>query len=104
VGLSLQRKLELAGELAKVQPMLVRLRLIEKPKKRRPVRRLILAGSMIAVGTVIAAVVLGRKRRQTSTPDDLQGFAQAGTDAATPETASESESETAYQPAPEFPG
>ena len=102
MGLSLQRKLQLAGDLAKVQPMLVRLHLIEKPKKRRPVRTLIAIGSVIALVTVVAAVVFGRKRCQPSGPADIQGFAQSGPDVATPE--SSSGSETAYQPAAEFPG
>jgi hypothetical protein len=101
VGLSLQRKLELAGELARVQPLLMRLHLIEKPKKRRPVRTLIVAGSVIALVTVVAAVVFGRKRCQPSAPADLQGFAQTGPDAAMPDTAPEPE--TTYQPAADVP-
>ena len=100
--LSLQRKLELAGEFAKVQPLLQRMHLIEKPKKRRPVRTLAVAGTVIAVGTVIAAVVFGRKRRRTSAPADIQGFAQTGADVAAPET--ESGAETAYHPAAALPG
>lgn len=102
MALSLQKKLELAGDLAKVQPLLLRLHLIEKPKKRRPVRSLIVAGSVIALVTVVAAVVFGRKRCQTSAPADIQGFAQSGADVATPE--SSSGPETASQPAAEFPG
>ena len=39
VALTLQRKLELAGDLAKVQPLLQRLHLMEKPKKRFGGRR-----------------------------------------------------------------
>ena len=97
MGLSLQRKLELAGELARVQPMLVRLHLIEKPKKRRPVRSLIVAGSVIALVTVVAAVVLGRKRCQTTTPGGLHGFAQSDA----PESASAPEAPE--QPSAETP-
>ncbi len=87
MALSLQRELEVAGELARVQPLLLRLHLIEKPKKRRPERDLILAGGTIVVGTVVAAVVVGRGRCKTSTPDDIQGFAQTSVDAEPPETA-----------------
>jgi len=102
VALSLQRKLKLAGDLAKVQPLLLRLHLIEKPKKRHPLRYLIVAGSVIAIGTVVAAVVFGRQRCQTSAPDDIQEFAQTGPDVEAPETASGVE--TAYQPSGAFPG
>lgn len=102
VGLSLQRKLELAGELAKVQPLLLRLHLIEKPKKRRPVRRLILAGSVIAVGTVLAAAVFGRQRCRAGAPYEVKGFAQTGPLAETPETAAGLEA--VYPPSAEMPG
>jgi hypothetical protein len=102
MALSLQKKLELAGDLAKVQPLLLRLHLIEKPKKRHRLRSLIVAGGVIALVTVVAGVVFGRKRCQTSTPDDLQGFAQTGPEAAMQETPSGPE--TAHQPAAEFPG
>lgn len=103
MGLSLQKKLELAGELAKVQPMLVRLRLIEKPKKRQPVRYLVIAGSVIAVGTIIAAVVFGRRRcGGTDGPDEVKGFAHTDPIAETPETASGFEAEHAQSA--EMPG
>lgn len=96
MGLSLQRKLELAGDLARVQLLLQRLHVIERPKKRRPVRSLIVAGSIIALGTVVAAVVFGRKCCQTSTPADLRGFAHSDTIA--------DASETLFEPgAPEEP-
>ncbi len=101
MGLSLQKKLELAGDLAKVQPMLVRLRLIEKPKKRRPVRYLVLAGSVIAVGTVIAAVVFGRQRCRAGAPAEVKGFAQTDPVAETLDTASGLES--AHPPSVEMP-
>lgn len=102
MGLSLQRKLELAGDLAKVQPMLVRLRLIEKPKKRRPVRSLVIAGSVIAVATIIAAVVFGRRRRcGTDAPGEVKGFAHTDPTDETPETASGFESE--YPQSAEMP-
>jgi hypothetical protein len=90
VGLSLQRKLELAGELAKVQPLLLRLHLIEKPKKRNPVRTLIVVGSVIALVAVVATVVFGRKRSRPSGPADLQGFTQPDTAAETSEARSAS--------------
>jgi hypothetical protein len=101
VKLSLQRKLELAGELAKVQPLLLRLHLIEKPRKRRPVRSLIVAGSVIAFGAVLAAAVLGRRCCRTSAPGDIQGFAQTVPDAEPPEAASGLE--TADQQSGEIP-
>jgi hypothetical protein len=61
MALTLQRKLELAGDLAKVQPMLQRLHLVEKPRKRRHVRNVILVGSAVGAGAV--ALILMRRRR-----------------------------------------
>ena len=51
-------------------------------------RALIVAGSVIALVTVVAAVVFGRKRCRPSAPADLQGFAQSDTVAEASETAS----------------
>jgi hypothetical protein len=56
-----QRTLELAGVLSKVQPQLQRLHLVETPKKRHLVRNVVLVGSTIAAGAVIAGVVCGRR-------------------------------------------
>ena len=61
MALTLQRKLELAGDLAKVQPLLQRLRIVEKPKQRHHVRNVILASS--AVSTLAVVVVVVRNRR-----------------------------------------
>jgi hypothetical protein len=61
MALTLQRKLELAGDLSKVQPLLQRLHIVEKPKKRHRLRNVVLVGSTIAAGTVIAVVVCRRR-------------------------------------------
>ena len=60
MALTLQRKLELAGDLAKVQPLLQRLHLVEKPRKRRHVRNVILVSSAVGVGAV---VLISMRRR-----------------------------------------
>lgn len=60
--LTLQRKLELAGDLAKVQPLLQRLHLMEQPKKRHRLRKAILVGSAIGVAAVFAIAVATRSR------------------------------------------
>ena len=60
MALSLQRKLELAGDLAKVQPLLQRLHLVEKPKQSHRLRNGILVGALIAA---VAAVALAMSRR-----------------------------------------
>ncbi len=58
MGLTLQRKLELAGDLARVQPFLQRLHLVEKPKERHPVRNAILViSAIVAVGAAVAVVL-----------------------------------------------
>jgi hypothetical protein len=62
MALTLQRKLELAGDLSKVQPLLQRLHLVEKPKKRHRVRNVMLAIGAIGAGAVVA-VVASRRRR-----------------------------------------
>jgi len=64
VALTVQRKLELAGDLAKVQPLLQRLHLLEKPKKRFGGRNVIVVSSVIgAVALVLAAVAVRRRLR-----------------------------------------
>jgi hypothetical protein len=65
MALSLQRKLELAGDLAKVQPLLQRLHLVEKPRQRHRLRNVILVGALIAA---VAAVALALSNR-CSRPD-----------------------------------
>lgn len=63
MALTLQRKLELAGDLAKVRPMLQRLHLVEKPKERHHVRNVILVSSAIGAGALIVVTVLRRRGR-----------------------------------------
>ncbi len=58
MAMSLQRKLELAGALSKVQPELQRLHLLRKPKKRHRLRKAVLVGSVIAAAAAVAVVVL----------------------------------------------
>jgi hypothetical protein len=57
MALTLQKTLELAGALSKVQPQLQRLHIVEKPKGRHLRRNAVLVGSAIAAGVVLAAVV-----------------------------------------------
>jgi hypothetical protein len=61
MALTLQKKLELAGALSKVQPQLQRLHIVEKPKQRHVLRNVILIGSTIAVGAVVAVAVCRRR-------------------------------------------
>ena len=61
MALTLQKKLELAGDLAKVQPLLQRLHLVEKPKQRHRVRNVILVTS--AIGAVAVVVIAVRRSR-----------------------------------------
>ena len=61
MALTLQRKLELAGALSKVQPQLQRLHLLPEPKKRHQKRNAILIVSAIALAAVVAAGVLRRR-------------------------------------------
>jgi hypothetical protein len=68
----------LAGDLAKVQPLLQRLHLVEPPKKRADGRRLILVSSVIAaLALVLAAVAVRRRCRPAedavALEDELQG-------------------------------
>ena len=56
-----QRTLEFAGALSKVQPQLQRLHLVSKPKKRHRLRNVVLVGSVIAFGAVAAGVVFRRR-------------------------------------------
>ena len=61
MALTFQRKLELAGDLSKLQPLLQRLHIVEKPKKRHRVRIVIFVSSTIAAGAVVAVVVCRRR-------------------------------------------
>lgn len=61
MALTLQRKLELAGDLAKVQPLLQRLRILEKPKKRHHLRNVVIVCSAVGAGAVVA--IMARRRR-----------------------------------------
>jgi hypothetical protein len=64
VALTVQRKLELAGDLAKVQPLLQRLRLVEQPKRRFGGHGTILVGTVIGVAAIaLVAVAMGFRRR-----------------------------------------
>ena len=61
MALTLQRKLELAGDLAKAQPLLQRLHILVKPKKRHRVRNVILVTSAIGAGAVVVVAVCRRR-------------------------------------------
>ena len=63
MALTLQRKLELAGDLSKLQPMLQRLHLVKKPPKRHHGRNAILVTSAIGAGAVVMVVVRRRRGR-----------------------------------------
>ena len=69
MALTLQNKLELAGELAKVQPLLQRLHIVEKPKKRYGVRNVVLVSSVIAAVAVVVAVLRRRRRLDVAVAD-----------------------------------
>ena len=74
MALTLQRKLELAGDLAKVQPTLRRLHLLRKPPKRHRLRNAILVTSAIGAGAVVLVVALRRRGRDndaTAVDEDL---------------------------------
>ena len=86
MALTLQRKLELAGDLSKVQPLLQRLHVLEKPKpkKRHLVRNVLLVSTAIAAGAVVLAVVFRRRGCQNSALADNGDYAQR--DSPTPDT------------------
>ena len=75
MALTLQRQLELAGDLSKVQPLLQRLHVV-KPKKRHLVRNVILASSAIGAGAVVLAVAFRRRGRHNSAVAGNGGYAQ----------------------------
>ena len=77
MALTVQKKLELAGDLAKVQPLLQRLHLVEKPKKRFGGRNVVLVISAIgAVALALAAVAMRSRLRDP----DAAAAAAAGED------------------------
>ena len=77
MALTLQRKLELAGALSKVQPQLQRLHLLPEPKKSHRLRNAILFGSAaIAVAAVVTAAVVRRRGGCKDALLDSDGEAQ----------------------------
>jgi hypothetical protein len=113
MALTLQSRRDLAGDLAKAQPRLVRLRIAEKPKKRhllryvvfvgntiaalrrlriaeKPkkrhrLRNVVVAGSAITAGAIAAAVVCCRRGWCRATEVTDREDAQAGSEQTTPE-------------------
>ena len=97
MAITFQRSPELAGVLSKVRPQVERLHLVEKPTPKRHLRRkVILVGSTIAIGALVAGVVCGRRScwkdaaagneddRQTSSPEQYPLEAEPdGADTAT---------------------
>jgi hypothetical protein len=61
MALTLQKKLELAGALSKVQPQLQRLHLLPEPKKSHRKRNALLIAGAAIVAAVVAAGVLRRR-------------------------------------------
>ena len=78
MALTLQRKLELAGALSKVQPQLQRLHLLPEPKKRHRKRNAILIVSAIALAAVVAAGVLRRRGGSDDGLPEMDGGLWAG--------------------------
>ena len=81
MALTLQRKLELAGDLAKVQPMLQRLHLVEKPKQRHRVRNVILVTGAIGAVTAVVVAVCRSRCCQNGDVAGNGGHEQAGSPA-----------------------
>ncbi len=84
MALTLQRKLELAGDLAKVQPLLQRLRIVEKPKQRHHVRNVILVSSAISAIAFVVFAVRGRRGCDNGAAAGNGGFEQADPTEETP--------------------
>ena len=76
-ALTLQKKLELAGYLSRVQPLMQLLHRLEKPKARHGVRSVFLVSSVIGVGVVAGVVVLRRRRRPNGAVTDDSDYSQA---------------------------
>jgi len=77
MALTLQRKLELAGDLSKVQPLLQRLHVVEKPKNRHRQRNVILACGAIGAGAACVFVARRRRGRRKDASAGSGGYAQA---------------------------
>ena len=86
MALSLQKKLELAGDLAKVQPLLQRLHLMEKPKPRHRLRNAILVGALIGAVAAVAVAMSSRRCRPggTMVADDVDAQADTTAEEAPP--------------------
>jgi hypothetical protein len=78
MALTLQRKLELAGALSKVQPQLQRLHLLPEPKKRHRKRNAILIGSAIALAAVVAAGAVRRRGGSEDASPQMEGESWTG--------------------------
>jgi pimeloyl-ACP methyl ester carboxylesterase len=77
MALTLQKKLELAGDLARVLPLLRLLHILEKPKERHGVRNFVLVSSAIGVGAVASVAVLRRRGRLNGAVADDSDYSQA---------------------------
>jgi hypothetical protein len=79
MALKFRKWLELAWRLAKVESLLQRLHLVQRPKQRFLLRNVVLAGSMFAGAAVGAGVVCGRRSRSRggSTANGTGGSADA---------------------------
>ena len=78
MALSLQKKLELAGDLAKVQPLLQRLHLVEQPKPRHRLRNVLLVGALIGAIAAVALAMSSRRCRPGGAAVGNEGDAGAG--------------------------
>jgi len=78
MALSLQRKLELAGDLAKVQPLLQRLHLIEKPKQSHRLRNVPLVGALIGAVAAVALALGSRRCRPDEAAVDNRDDVEVG--------------------------
>jgi len=78
MALSLQKKLELAGHLAKVAPLLQRLHLVEKPKQRHRLRNVILVGTLIGAAAAVVVAMSSRRCRPDGAAVGNGGDAGAG--------------------------
>jgi hypothetical protein len=77
MAITLQRKLELAGALSKVQPQLIRLHLLRKAKRRHRLRNGVLIGGTVAACAVVAVAVLRRRACRNDAKDWNGGDTEA---------------------------